>query len=152
MARNDSEASRLRIKLPLHTIPANSPKTVEAHESSGKTGRGCFSASCTSAVGALSLMTTSPSDSASMLHLNSPRPVFPDDSWASTVFGEFAEIVCRGSFIRKRLTSESFRAITGAIAGDQVTCGISSVRMREYYAVIANRQSNKNYTLDCAIR
>ena len=81
-----------------------------------------------------------------------PRPVFPDDSWASTVFGEFAEIVCRGSFIRKRLASESFRAITGAIAGDQVTCGISGVRMREYYAVIANRQSGKSYALDCAIR
>ncbi|MFZ0915021.1 MAG: bifunctional DNA primase/polymerase [Candidatus Korobacteraceae bacterium] len=78
------------------------------------------------------------------------RPIFPDDAWAGTVFGEFAEIVCRGNFMRKRLASESFRAITGAIAGDQVTCGIAGVRMREYHAIIANRQSGKSYGLDCA--
>jgi hypothetical protein len=79
------------------------------------------------------------------------RPVFPDEAWAGTVFGEFAEIVCRGNFMRKRLASESFRAITGAIVGDQVTCGISGVRMREYHAIIANRQSGKSYGLDCAV-
>jgi hypothetical protein len=66
------------------------------------------------------------------------------------VFDEFAEIVCRGNSIRKRLASEAFRAITGAIAGDQVLCGIAGVRMREYHAVIANRQSGKSYALDCA--
>lgn len=78
------------------------------------------------------------------------RPVFPDEAWAGTIFGEFADIVCRGSFIRKRLASESFRAITGAICGDQVTCGIAGVRMREYHAIIANRQSGKSYGVDCA--
>jgi len=79
------------------------------------------------------------------------RPIFPDEAWAGTVFGEFAEIVCRGNFIRKRLAAESFRAITGAIAGDQVTCGIAGVRMREYHAIIANRQSGKSYGLDLAV-
>ena len=54
----------------------------------------------------------------------SARPVFPDESWDGTIFGTFADIVCRGTFIRKRLASESFRAIAGAIAGDQVTCGL----------------------------
>ena len=79
------------------------------------------------------------------------RPVFPDEAWAGTVFGQFADIVCRGTFMRKRLASESFHAITGAIVGDQVTCGIAGVRMREYHAVIANRQSGKSYALDCAV-
>ncbi len=79
------------------------------------------------------------------------RPVFPDEAWAGTIFGEFADIVCRGNFIRKRLASESFRAITGAIAGDQVTCGIAGVRMREYHVVIANRQSGKSYAMDLAV-
>lgn len=79
------------------------------------------------------------------------RPVFPDDAWEGTVFGQFADIVCRGSYMRKRLASESFRAITGAIVGDQVTCGIAGVRMREYHAIIANRQSGKSYALDCAV-
>jgi hypothetical protein len=76
------------------------------------------------------------------------RPVFPDDAWDGTVFGQFAEIVCRGTFIRKRLASESFRAITGALCGDQVTCGIGGVRMREYHAIIASPQSGKSYVLD----
>jgi hypothetical protein len=80
-----------------------------------------------------------------------PRPVFPDAAWTATIFGEFAEIVCRGNFIRKRLASESFRAITGAIAGDQVTCGIAGVRMREYLTLIANPQAGKSYGLDCAV-
>jgi hypothetical protein len=80
-----------------------------------------------------------------------PRPVFPDEAWAGTVFGEFAEIVCRGNFMRKRLAAESFRAIAGSIVGDQVTCGIAGVRMREYHAIIANRQSGKSYGLDCAV-
>lgn len=77
------------------------------------------------------------------------RPVFPDEAWDGTIFGSFADIVCRGNFIRKRLASESFRAITGAIAGDQVTCGVAGVRLREYHAIIANRQSGKSYALDC---
>jgi hypothetical protein len=81
----------------------------------------------------------------------STRPIFPDEAWAGTIFGEFADIVCRGNFIRKRLASESFRAITGAIAGDQVTCGIAGVRMREYHVVIANRQSGKSYAMDLAV-
>jgi hypothetical protein len=81
----------------------------------------------------------------------SARPIFPDEAWAGTIFGAFADIVCRGNFIRKRLASESFRAITGAIAGDQVTCGIAGVRMREYHAIISHRQSGKSYALDCAV-
>lgn len=80
-----------------------------------------------------------------------PRPVFPDDAWAGTVFGEFAEIVCRGNFIRKRFASETFRAITGAIAGDQVTCGIAGVRLREFHSIIGNPQSGKSYGVDCAV-
>lgn len=79
------------------------------------------------------------------------KPVFPDHVWQGTIFGEFADIVCRGNSIRKRLASEAFRAITGAIAGDQVTCGIAGVRLREYHAIIANRQSGKSYALDCAM-
>ena len=79
------------------------------------------------------------------------RPVFPDAAWDGTIFGRFADTVCRGNFIRKRLASESFRAITGAIAGDQVTCGIAGVRLREYHAIISNPQSGKSYALDCAV-
>ena len=78
------------------------------------------------------------------------KPVFPDQAWQGTIFSEFAEVVCRGNSIRTRLASEAFRAITGAIAGDQVLCGIAGVRMREYHAIIANRQSGKSYALDCA--
>src|SRR5205814_239635 len=78
------------------------------------------------------------------------KPVFPDQAWQGTLFSEFAEVVCRGNSIRTRLASEAFRAITGAIAGDQVLCGIAGVRMREYHAIIANRQSGKSYALDCA--
>ena len=80
-----------------------------------------------------------------------PRPVFPDEAWDGTVFGEFAEIVCRGNFIRKRFASETFRAITGAIAGDQVTCGIAGVRLREFFSIIGNPQSGKSYGVDCGV-
>jgi len=94
---------------------------------------------------------TAPAPEAVTVAEKQARPVFPDEAWAGTVFGQFADIVCRGTFMRRRLASESFRAIMGAIIGDQVTCGIAGVRMREYHAVIANRQSGKSYALDCAV-
>jgi hypothetical protein len=79
------------------------------------------------------------------------RPIFPDESWDGTIFGAFADIVCRGTNIRKRLASEPFRAITGAIAGDQVTCGLAGVRLRDYLAMIAFRQAGKSYGLDRSV-
>jgi hypothetical protein len=80
-----------------------------------------------------------------------PHPVFPDESWEGTIFDEFANIVCRGTFIRKRLASEPFRAITGAIAGDRVTCGIAGASLRDYFAVIAHRQAGKSYGLERSV-
>jgi len=52
-----------------------------------------------------------PKPEAAIVAEKQARPVFPDAAWEGTVFGQFAEIVCRGTFMRKRLASESFRAI-----------------------------------------
>ena len=79
------------------------------------------------------------------------RPIYPDAVWNGTIFGAFADIVCRGNFIRRKLASESFRGLTGAIAGDKVTCGISGVRLREYHVIIAEPQSGKNVVLDASV-
>jgi hypothetical protein len=52
--------------------------------------------------------------------------------------------------IPRKFANEMFRSITGAIAGDQVTCGIAGVRLREYMAIIAERQAGKSYLLELA--
>ena len=79
------------------------------------------------------------------------RPVFPDDAWGGTIYGEFADIVCRGSFMRKRYAAEAFRAITGAVVGDQVTCGVAGVRMRDYFTLIGEPASGKSVGIDDAV-
>jgi hypothetical protein len=80
-----------------------------------------------------------------------PHPDYPDQVWDGTLYGEFAEIVCRDNFIPKKFASESFRILTGALVGDQLTCGIAGGRMRDYLAVIGLRQSGKSWAKDCAV-
>jgi hypothetical protein len=80
------------------------------------------------------------------------RPVYPEAAWEGTVFGDFADIVCRNTFIPKKFAIEAFRCIVGAIAGDQVTCGLAGVRLREFIAGIGEPQSGKSFCLDCAER
>lgn len=78
------------------------------------------------------------------------RPVYPDAVWDGTIFGDFADIVCRGNFIPRKFVAESFRILTGAIAGDQVTCGLAGVRLREYLTCIGEPQAGKSWALDCS--
>jgi len=73
-----------------------------------------------------------------------PHPVYPDEVWDGTLYGDFADIVSRDNFIPKKFASESFRILTGAIVGDQLTCGIAGGRMRDYLTVIGLRQSGKS--------
>ena len=80
-----------------------------------------------------------------------PRPVYPDDAWAGTLFGDFAEIVCRDTAIPKKFSVESLRVLTGAIVGNQVLCGMAGVVMREYLVVIGLPQSGKSYGKDLAV-
>ena len=61
-----------------------------------------------------------------------PRPVYPDEVWAGTLFGEFADIVCRDNFIPKKFASESFRVLTGARPGTKFRaawpeCGCANI-------------------------
>jgi hypothetical protein len=80
-----------------------------------------------------------------------PHPTYPDEVWDGTLFGAFADIVNRDNFIPKKFASESFRILTGAIVGDQLTCGVAGGRMRDYLAVIGLRQSGKSWAKDCAV-
>ena len=80
-----------------------------------------------------------------------PHPVYPDEVWDGTLYGEFAGIVSRDNFIPRKFASESFRILTGAIVGDQLTCGIAGGRMRDYLTVIGLRQSGKSWAKDCAV-
>ncbi len=80
-----------------------------------------------------------------------PRPVYPDDAWTDTLYGEFADIVCRDNFIPRKFPVESFRVLTGALVGNQVTCGMAGVRMREYLVAIGHPQSGKSYGKDLAV-
>jgi hypothetical protein len=48
------------------------------------------------------------------------RPVYPDDVWADTFYGIFAELCSRENYIPKRLFTESIRTTTGAIVGRQL--------------------------------
>jgi hypothetical protein len=79
------------------------------------------------------------------------HPVYPDELWQGTLYGDFADIVCRDNFIPRKFASESFRILTGALAGDQVTCGIAGVRLRDYLAGIGLRQSGKSWAKDCSV-
>jgi hypothetical protein len=47
-----------------------------------------------------------------------PHPVYPDEVWKGTLYGDFEEIVSRDNFIPKKFASESFRILTGSIVGD----------------------------------
>jgi hypothetical protein len=80
----------------------------------------------------------------------SVAPVFPDESWDGTVFGAFADIVCRGNDIPRKFASEPFRIITGSIVGNQISCGIAGVRMRDYGVIIGPPQSGKSVGLEDA--
>ncbi len=80
-----------------------------------------------------------------------PRPVYPDDALADTVYGEFADIVCRDNFIPRKFPIESFRVLTGALCGNMVTCGMAGVRLREYFVAIGHPQSGKSFGKDLAV-
>jgi putative DNA primase/helicase len=78
------------------------------------------------------------------------RPIFPDQSWAGTIYGAFADIVCRGNDIPRKFAAEPFRMITGSLVGNQVSCGVSGVRMREFGVIIGPPQSGKSVGLEDA--
>jgi hypothetical protein len=78
----------------------------------------------------------------------SAHPSYPDDAWHATIFGAFADIVCRGNDIPYKFAAETFRIITGALVGDTVSCGVAGVRMRDYGALIGPPQGGKSYGLE----
>lgn len=80
------------------------------------------------------------------------RPRYPDEVWAGTVYGDFADLCTVGNYIPKRFFSESMRCVVGALVGDRLQCtSIDGVNPRTYTIKIAPPGSGKG-TSDAAVR
>jgi hypothetical protein len=51
-----------------------------------------------------------------------PRPLYPDEIWDGTPYGEFADLCSAGNYVPKKFFSEGLRAVVGAIVGDRLSC------------------------------
>jgi len=74
---------------------------------------------------------------------DSPRPRYPDEIWAGTFYGEFADLCTQDNYIPKKFFSESIRTVTGALVGDRLRCPITGVTPRAYTILIAPPGSGK---------
>ena len=66
-----------------------------------------------------------------------PRPRYPDEVWAGTFYGEFADFCTQDNYVPKKFFSESIRTVVGAIVGDRLKCPMEGVNPRAYTIKIA---------------
>lgn len=77
-------------------------------------------------------------------------PVYPDDVWKGTPYGDFADYCSEGNFIRKRFFSESLRTVVGAVVGGQLTTDYQGVNARAYTVLIGPPGSGKGTAITAA--
>ena len=77
-------------------------------------------------------------------------PVYPDDVWKGTPYGDFANYCSEGNFIRKRFFSESLRTVVGAVVGGQLTTDYQGVNARAYTVLIGPPGSGKGTAITAA--
>lgn len=80
------------------------------------------------------------------------RPVYPDEIWAGTAYGDFAEICTRGNNVPRKMFTEAFRTVAGALMGEQLRCGLQSVNPRSYTVLIAPPGHGKGTACDAVTR
>jgi len=80
------------------------------------------------------------------------RPVYPNDVWKGTLYGDFADYCAEGNFIPKRFFSEALRTVVGAVVGDQLTTDYQGVNARAYTVLIGPPGSGKGTAIAAARR
>jgi hypothetical protein len=82
-----------------------------------------------------------------------PRPVYPDEVWDGTAYGDFADLCTADNKIPKRFFTESMRTVAGAIMGDRVICpSVDGVNPRCYTILIAPPGKGKGTACGSVLR
>jgi hypothetical protein len=81
-----------------------------------------------------------------------PRPVYPDDVWTGTAYGEFADLCTADNNIPKKFFAEGIRTMVGAIVGDQLKSKVSGASARAYTILIAPPGKGKGTTVEQLMR
>lgn len=78
------------------------------------------------------------------------RPVYPDEVWKGTAYGDFADYCAAGNFIPKRFFSEALRTVVGAVVGGQLSTDYQGVNPRVYTVLIGPPGSGKGTAITAA--
>jgi hypothetical protein len=78
------------------------------------------------------------------------RPVYPDDEWKGTPYGDFADYCSNGNFIPKRFFSEALRTVVGAVVGGQLSTDYQGVNPRSDTVLIGPPGSGKGTAITAA--
>lgn len=78
------------------------------------------------------------------------RPVYPDDVWAGTPYGDFANYCAESNFIPKRFFSEALRTVVGAVVGGQLSTESQGVHARAFTVLIGPPGSGKGTAITAA--
>lgn len=78
------------------------------------------------------------------------RPVYPDQVWKGTPYGDFADYCAAGNFIPKRFFSEALRSVVGAVVGCQLSTDYQGVNPRAYTVLIGPPGSGKGTAITAA--
>lgn len=78
------------------------------------------------------------------------RPVYPDDEWKGTPYGDFADYCSDGNFIPKRFFSEALRTVVGAVVGGQLSTDYQGVNPRSDTVLIGPPGSGKGTAITAA--
>ena len=80
------------------------------------------------------------------------RPVYPDDVWEGTPYGDFADYCTEGNFIRKRFFTEALRTVVGAVVGSRLSTDCQGVNARAFTLLMGPPGSGKGTAVTAARR
>jgi hypothetical protein len=72
-----------------------------------------------------------------------PRPVYPADVWAGTVYGDFGRVCSAKNHVPPKFFIESLRTVVGAIMGNRLRCNVDGVHPRSFTICIAPAGAGK---------
>lgn len=79
---------------------------------------------------------------------HSGRPEYPDEVWAGTFYGEFADLCGERNFVPKKFFIEALRTVIGAIVGERLTCDIDGANARAFTILITEPGGGKGTACD----
>jgi len=77
-------------------------------------------------------------------------PVYPDEVWNGTPYGDFADYCTGGNYIRKRFFTESLRTVVGAVVGGQLSTDYQGVNPRAFTVLLGPPGSGKGTAITAA--